>query len=86
MNEIPAEVLSHLPAWAVKYAPHIWIAVFVINRAWANWKAGNGWYGFKKAVLGEKTIEAKAVDAAKDEAKTAQKLQTRAPFSNETQP
>lgn len=86
MNEIPAEVITHLPSWALKYAPHVWIAVFVIRRLWANWKADNGWYGFKKALMGEKTVEAKAIDAAKDEAKTAQKLATRAPFATSSNP
>lgn len=79
-TDIPPEVLQHLPSQLLKYAPHIWIAVFVIRRCWDNWKAGGGWYGFKKAVMGEKTVEAKAVDAAKDEAKSAQKLASRAPF------
>jgi hypothetical protein len=82
MNEIPAEILTQLPVSAVKYAPHVWIALFVIRRLWANWKAGNGWYGFKKALVGEKTVEAKAIDALKDEAKTAQKRATQSPFES----
>lgn len=80
MDELPANILANLPDWAVKYGPSIWIALFIIRRWWANWKAGNGWYGFKKALLGEKTVEAKAIDAAKDEAKTAERLATRPPL------
>lgn len=80
-TEIPAEVLQSLPQNLLKYAPHIWIALFILNRAWANWRAGNGWYGFKKAFMGEKTADAKASDNAKDDAAMEKKRATQAPFS-----
>jgi hypothetical protein len=82
-TEIPPELLQQLPSSLLKYAPHIWIALFILRRGWANWRAGNGWYGFKKAFLGEKTSDAKAKDNAKDDVAMEKKRGTQAPFETE---
>lgn len=81
MHDLPPDFLLHLPANMVKYAPHAWIAWFVLSRAWKNWKADGGFYGIKRAFLsGEKIADAKAVDDAKDERVAEAKRASKAPF------
>lgn len=81
MHDLPPEFFSHLPENMVRYAPHVWIAWFVLSRAWKNWKAGGGLYGVKRAFLsGEKIADAKAVDDAKDERVAEAKRATKTPF------
>lgn len=81
MNEIPSQLLAHVPEQFVKYAPHAWIAWFLLSRAWKNWKAGGGWYGAKRAFFsGEKIADAKAIDDAKDIRKMDEKRSTQPPF------
>lgn len=85
MNEIPVEMIKLMPEKVLTYAPHAWVAIFVVRRIWQNWKVGGGWYGFKKAALfGEKIADAKAIDEAKDFQKKDEKRATQAPFANES--
>lgn len=80
MHDLPIPV-QDLPENVVKYAPHAWIAWFVLSRAWKNWKADGGWYGVKRAFLsGEKIAEAKAIDDAKDVIVADAKRATKTPF------
>lgn len=81
MNEIPTDLLQHIPDKAITYLNTLWIASFVFSRAWKNWKAGGGFYGIKRAFLsGEKIAEAKAIDDEKDIQKMDAKRATQPPF------
>lgn len=82
LSVLPKAVYDLIPEKALSVIVFIhYFFSFIGTRIWKNWKAGGGFYGFKRAFFsGEKIVDAKAIDDGKDIKVAEDKRTTQAPF------